>query len=137
MVAPETRNERTIRRLFETVINGQQYEQIQEYCQQDVVLNRPGGRRVVGRDAYAQHYRELHGVFPDLATDLTDLVADRERVATRFLVTGTHEGELMGVSASGNSVEFAAQILFRLADGRVTEEFHQSDWQAVESQIRE
>ena len=137
MVAPETRNERTIRRLFETVLNGQQYEQIPEYCQQNVVLNRPGERRVVGREAYAEHYRELHGVFPDLATDLTDLVADRERVATRFLVTGTHEGELMGVSASGNCVEFAAQILFRLADGCVTEEFHQSDWQAVESQIRE
>jgi 23S rRNA A2030 N6-methylase RlmJ len=33
-------------------------------------------------------------------------------------------------------VRFAAQVLFRLADGAVTEEFHQSDLDHLRAQLR-
>jgi predicted ester cyclase len=137
MAGPKRRNERTIRWLFDEVINGKQYDRIPRYCTPDVAMHRPGGVVIEGRDAYANHYRELHAAFPDFEAALTDVVADSERVATRLVVTGTHEGELLGVAPTGTRVRFSAQVLFRLADGTVTAEFHQSDRTSLREQLRE
>jgi predicted ester cyclase len=136
MATPAQQNERTVRGLFETVINGTQYDRLGEFCSPDVVMNRPGGAAAIGLDEYEDQYRELHRTFPDLEATLTDVVSDERRVATRFTVTATHEGELLGIEATGTRVTFPAQILFRLGDGTVVEEFHQSDRTTLRKQLR-
>lgn len=128
-------NERTVRGLFEDVINGQEYDRIARYCAPDVVVHRPGGVVTDGREDYEAHYRELHAAFPDFEATLLDVLADSDRVATRFSVTGTHEGDLFGVAPTGNRVRFPAQVLFRLEDGAITEEFHQSDRLGLHAQL--
>lgn len=127
MTTPRERNELAVRELFDEVINGQEYDGIRRHCSPDVVLHRPGGAVVVGHDGYETHYRSLHTAFPDFEATLTDVVADTDRIATRFRVTGTHEGKLLDIPPTGTEVQFSAQILFRLTDAMVTEEFHQSD----------
>jgi predicted ester cyclase len=136
MATPAQQNERTVRGLFETVINGTQYDRLGEFCSPDVVMNRPGGAVAIGLDEYEDHYRALHRTFPDLEAALTDVVSDGTRVATRFTVTATHEGELLGIEATGTRVTFPAQIMFRLGDGTVVEEFHQSDRTTLRKQLR-
>lgn len=128
-------NERTVRGLFEDVINGQEYDRVSRYCAPDVAMHRPGGVVTVGRDDYESHYRELHAAFPDFEATLSDLLADTDRVATRFVVTGTHEGELLGIAPTGRRVQFPAQVLFRLDEGTITEEFHQSDRRSLRTQL--
>lgn len=130
----ERSTERTVRRLFEDVINGQQYDRLPRYCSPDVVMHRPGGVVLEGLDAYEEHYRRLHAAFPDFEATLEAVVADGDRVATRLSVTGTHREELLGIDPSGNRVAFGAQIMFHL-DGTVVEEFHQSDHTALREQL--
>lgn len=137
MVSPAERNEQTVRSLFEEVINGKRYDRIAHFCAPDVEMNRPGGRVRVGRDDYERHYRKLHTAFPDMEANLTDVVADETRVATRFVVTGTHDGELFGTAPTGKTVRFPAQVLFRFDDGAIVEEFHQSDRLVLRDQIEE
>jgi predicted ester cyclase len=117
------------------VVNGQAYDPITEYCRPDVKMHRPGGDVVDGRDAYADHYRVLHDAFPDLTAEVTDLVAGSTQVATRFIVTGTHKGELLDHPPTGTVVRFPAQVLFRLSDGTIREEFHQSDRARLSRQL--
>jgi predicted ester cyclase len=137
MTDPGRQNERTIQQLFDEVVNDQQYDRIPRYCAPEVLMHRPGDVVIEGREAYASHYQKLHAAFPDFEATLTDVVADSERVATRLVVTGTHDGELLGVAPTGTRVRFSAQVLFRLADGTVTAEFHQSDRTSLREQIRE
>ncbi len=132
--APQA-NERTVRGLFEDVVNGGEYGRISRYCAPDVVVHRPGGVVTVGREDYDAHYRELHAAFPDFEAALSDVVVGADRVATRFSVTGTHEGELLGIAPTGTRVQFPAQVLFRLAEATVTEEFHQSDRRRLRAQL--
>jgi predicted ester cyclase len=132
----ERRNERTVHQLFEDVLNGQKYERVSDYCLGDVQLHRPGGVVISGTDAYEDHYRDLHRRLSDFQATLSDVVVDAECVATRFSVTGTHHGELLGVPATGTRVEFSAQILFRFADGHVGEEFHLSDRATLREQLQ-
>jgi steroid delta-isomerase-like uncharacterized protein len=131
------RTEQVVRSLFETVINGQEYEAIEQYCRPDVTLHRPGDVVEEGRDAYEQHYRNLHTVFPDFDATLTDVVADGTTVVARFTVTGTHEAPLFGMPATGTTVQFSAQILFRFEDGAILAEFHQSDRTHLREQLRQ
>jgi len=130
----EQRNARIVRRLFEEVINGQRYDRIPEYCAEDVLVHRPGNVVLEGVDAYTEHYRRLHAALGDFEARLEDVVVDGDRVATRFSVTGTHEGELLGVAPTGTQVAFTAQVMFHL-DGEIVEEFHHSDRTSLREQL--
>ena len=44
---------------------------------------------------------------PDAELEVEVLVAEGDRVVTRWTGTGTHEGELMGIPATGNRVTVA------------------------------
>lgn len=98
-------------------------------------MHRPGNTSIEGQEAYENHYRALHDALPDLEATLTDVLVDEDRVATRFVVVGTHDGTLLGVEPTGTRVRFSAQVLFRLSDGTITEEFHQSDRTSLRAQI--
>jgi len=137
MTNPEQRTEQVVRSLFESVINGQAYETIEQYCSHDITMYRPGDTVEEGHDAYEQHYRNLHRVFPDFDAALTDVVADDTTVGTRFTVTATHDAPLFGIPATGTTVQFSAQILFRFEDGVIATEFHQSDRTHLREQLRQ
>jgi hypothetical protein len=50
------------------------------------------------------HYASLLKGFPDMRIDVDDLIADGEKVVHRFLFSGTHRGEFLGLPPSGKSV---------------------------------
>lgn len=124
---PASANEQVVRTLVADVLNGQRYGVVPEHCREDVVMHRPGGVEAVGLDAYVDHYRGLHRAFPDFEATIEDAVADAGRVAVRLRLTGTHEGDLLGVAPTGTRVSFTAQVLYDLRAGRVAEEWHESD----------
>jgi len=50
------------------------------------------------------HYTSLLKGFPDMRVDIDDFIAEGEKVVQRFIFSGTHKGEFLGVPASGKSV---------------------------------
>jgi steroid delta-isomerase-like uncharacterized protein len=58
-----------------------------------------------GRDAFVAYYKMILAGLPDLRFELLDVVAEGDRVAARARMLATHEGELMGIPASGHRVE--------------------------------
>jgi predicted ester cyclase len=48
-----------------------------------------------------------------------------------FEMTATHSGPLLGVPATGNRVEMTNAALFRIADGRIVEEWPRTDMLAL------
>jgi steroid delta-isomerase-like uncharacterized protein len=133
----EHENERVVRTLIADAVNGKRYGTVSEHCHDDVVMHRPGGDEEVGVDAYVAHYRRLHDAFPDFDARVRDVLADEDRVAVRLELTGTHEGELLGITSTGRSVNFTAQIIYRLRDGQIAEEWHESDRLGLLQQLDE
>ncbi len=64
---------------------------------------------------------------PGVRHQLHDLVAEGERVAVRLEAVGTHGGDFLGVPASGRPLRVAAINLFRVQDGRLTDQWLQLD----------
>lgn len=59
--------------------------------------------------------------FPDATLEIEDMLAEGDRVATRWTAAGTHEGEFMGVEPTGNEVEIEGFEINRLEDGQIVE----------------
>jgi predicted ester cyclase len=66
-------------------------------------------------------FARLHRVFADLHITVEDLIAEGDKVVARNSVTGTHQGEYMGVHPTGKSVTYNEIFIFRFVSGRIAE----------------
>lgn len=75
---------------------------------------------------HAQGMAEARGwrdAFPDLNITVDKQVAEQDMVAVRWTARGTNTGTGNGIPATGRAVEMTGTTLFRLADGRIAEEW--------------
>jgi predicted ester cyclase len=70
-----------------------------------------------------------HNAFPDLRVTIEDQVAEGDRVATRWTVSGTHLGEMMGAAATGNQVTFTGTQTDHISGGKLVESW--SNWDTL------
>lgn len=64
----------------------------------------------------------MRAAFPDLRTEIEDLVVDGDRLAVRWRSTGRHTDTFMGVPATGRPVEVSGATFARFDGDTVTEE---------------
>lgn len=77
----------------------------------------------------------FYAAFPDLEQTIDDAFADEEKAAVRYTVTGTHQGELMGLAPTGKQVAVSGMMTFRIAGGKVEEASCIIDQMALMQQI--
>ena len=83
------------------------------------------------RQLAAMFYR----AFPDLRVEVGHLVAEGDLVADHVTVSGTHQGEFMGVPATGKRVAFTGTNINRIANGKIAEHWGNSDQLALMQQL--
>ena len=64
---------------------------------------------------------------PDFRVDCQDLVAEDDRVVARWVGTGTHRASMFGEVPTSRAVALHGITIFRIADGRIAE-----DWEAMD-----
>jgi steroid delta-isomerase-like uncharacterized protein len=52
---------------------------------------------------------------------VNEMVAEGEKVVTRFVWTGTHHGVFLGIPATGNRVEVKGVVIDRLENGKMAD----------------
>jgi steroid delta-isomerase-like uncharacterized protein len=77
----------------------------------------------------------FHMAFPDLKVSVDRVHAMGDRVAGRLFEEGTHQGEFLGVGASGKAVDFTKIGLFRIENGKIAESWYEFDSLRVMQQI--
>ena len=77
----------------------------------------------------------LKGI-PDLSVAIEALVATEDRCAASFVYTGTHQGVLLGVPATGKTLRFTSCDIFRVAGGKIAEHWGMGDIAGVLAQIK-
>jgi steroid delta-isomerase-like uncharacterized protein len=74
-----------------------------------------------GRDTLRRGLQGLRAAFPDLTFTVEDTVTERDKVAVKTTMRGTHQGPFAGVPASGNRVEVGGCDVLRVRDGKIVE----------------
>ena len=75
------------------------------------------------------------GAFPDLKVTYDDVIAEGDKVVMRVTNSGTHKGDMMGIPASGKSVNFAEIHIVRMVDGKFAEHWGLEDSMTMMQQI--
>jgi SnoaL-like polyketide cyclase len=88
-----------------------------ELVDPDAVIRTPLPIGATGADALKQVWAMLREVYPDLHLRVEDLIAEDDKVVGRTTVTATHQGEFMGVAATGKPVTYNEIFIFRCAAG--------------------
>jgi steroid delta-isomerase-like uncharacterized protein len=98
-----------------------------EYLADDFVDHDPPMGGPADREGMRQAAAMFRGAFPDWHSDLGFLVAEGDLVVELFTASGTQQGEILGVPASGRTVSLPGINIWRVRDGRVTERWGRLD----------
>ena len=72
---------------------------------------------------------------PDAQIAVHGSLAERDLVASRWTITGTHRGEFQGAPPTGRQVTMSGIDISRVVDGKVAEHWAQFDFLGVLQQI--
>jgi steroid delta-isomerase-like uncharacterized protein len=71
----------------------------------------------------------IHNAFPDAQVTIEDQVAEGDRVVSRYTVSGTHQGEIMGAGPTGKLVTHTGHQTDRISGGKIVESW--TNWDAL------
>ena len=121
--------EALVSRFFDEFCNGRRAEVADEIIAEDYVAHGPQSPPAEGPDGV----RARVGVYQDAVDghwDVQELMSTGDdRVVARWIGRGTHRGELMGLEPTGKPIEVEAISVFRIADGKIAEEW--TVWDAL------
>lgn len=107
----------------------------------------------LGSESYTEHEEPMPGqpsgldgirfyvdtfrkAFPDIKVKTIEpTMVDGDLEAARIVLTGTHQGELMGIAPTGNTVEFGGIDIIRVQDGKAMEHWGATDMLKLMQQI--
>jgi steroid delta-isomerase-like uncharacterized protein len=70
----------------------------------------------------------FRSAMPDLRVIIEDTIAEGDKVAVRYTLEGTHEGELFGVPPTGKRLSIQSIAVERVSEGRIRDH-----WRVTES----
>lgn len=74
-----------------------------------------------------QGFAMMREGFPDAEAVIEDLIAEGDKVVSRYVFRGTHNGPFMGIPATGKQVEMGGIEVVRFFEGRMVEHWEQFD----------
>lgn len=99
------RNKATMRR-FETAINTADARLIEELVYKDAPFLTPASPELLyGGKGYLSIVLWMRAGFSDVQWKLEEMVADEEKAAVRWTLTGTHDGDFLGLAATGTKIK--------------------------------
>ncbi|WP_227352869.1 ester cyclase [Haladaptatus salinisoli] len=118
--ARQERNKKLARRIPEDVFAEGNLDLLDELYAEDAVEHTPFGEQR-GRAAIRESFEGFLAAFPDITQTVEDVVAEGDTVAVRITSRGTHEGEFVGIEATGKEIEVQQTAFVRIEDGKIAE----------------
>jgi steroid delta-isomerase-like uncharacterized protein len=114
-----------VKRLHELWNTGE-IERIGEVYAADFVAHFPPSSEHPRREGLAgvrMGITRVRTAFPDWFEHVEDLIHAGDKVVTRYTSTGTHRGPFWGIAPTGRAVSVAEISIYRIANGRVAEQW--------------
>jgi steroid delta-isomerase-like uncharacterized protein len=113
-------NREVVQRVVD-MINEGKLAQVEDLYTSNFVNHDPGAPDVCDRATLMQLFAAWKTAFPDGRATIEDMIAEGDQVAKRWTYHGTHNGEFLGIPATGKEFAITAITIYRLSGGRVAE----------------
>ncbi len=125
-----------VKTFIEEVINSGNLEKVDELVAPDHVNNDPTAPdHAPGAEGIKELISAYRAGFPDLHFETGQMFAVDGKVAHHWIMTGTHEGEFMGIEPTGNKVEAMGVEINHVENGKIKESWTVSDALTVMQQL--
>lgn len=128
-------DESVVRAFLGAIGNGVDVETASTYLAEGFTAHVVGMADLQGIDAWKQMAGSFQTAFPDLKLEITELAAAGDLVCARWHWTATHKGELMGIPASGNSLQAEGAGFYHVRDAKIVSEWLIEDMLTVMQQV--
>lgn len=115
------KNKALIRRGFEEEWNQGKLDIIAEIFVTDLVCHSGGNPDITSQEGWKQFVITFRDAFPDIHFTIEDQIAEGDMVATRWKFTGTHKGELMGITPTNRQVTVTGTNIYRFVGSKIAE----------------
>ena len=120
-------NKKIIRRVFDELYNQGNLDVADEIYSAEYIWHNVSGPDVHGAEGMKEHVALVRSGFPDIKITAEDMIAEGDKVVTRWKIVATHKGEFEGIPPSDVQVKFTGILISRIADGKVVEDWENSD----------
>lgn len=129
-------NKALTRRLVEEAFTAGRLEVVDELIARDYVGHDPSlPEDARGPEGVRELIAGYRAAFPDIRVTVEDQIAEGDMVVTRWAATGTHQGELMGMPATGKQGTVTGITIDRIADGKIVESWDNWDTLGLMQQL--
>jgi|SRR6478752_1139756 predicted ester cyclase len=122
-------------RAYDTTFNKRDPVGAREYYAADYVGHMPHHQGPTGIDELEADGNNILAAFPDVTVTFLDAFGAGDRLVVRHLLTGTHQGALMGIPPTGKEIALSGTDIYRFVDGKIAEEWAQPDLFGLLSQL--
>jgi steroid delta-isomerase-like uncharacterized protein len=114
-------NKAAARKVYDAFNSGE-VDSLDDVVAADSVDHDPQNPRAAeGREGLKKQIAMYREAFPDLHLTVEDQIAEGDMVVSRWTATGTHQGDLPGIPASGKSTTVTGIGIDRFEDGMIVE----------------
>jgi steroid delta-isomerase-like uncharacterized protein len=143
--APQTRARRKERSMSEAnkekarrsweIVNQRDPDLIEEIYPPDFVWHEPD-QDIRGYEQAKQFVSTFFAALPDINITVEDVIAEGDKVVTRYAIRGTHQGETEDFGPpTGRQMELKGITIHRFEDGKIVEEWEAYDNLSVLQQL--
>jgi steroid delta-isomerase-like uncharacterized protein len=127
MTSSLEQNKDLMRRYIEEVWNKGDFDFVDKNFSADFVNHGTLPGQPSDRDGIKWVIRNTRNAIPDLYLSIEDMVAEGDKVVTRWLAKGTHKGDFMGAKPTDNKISVSSIVIDRIKDGKIVEAWSNRD----------
>ena len=128
-------NKALTRRIYEEIVNQKNLDIVDEVFAPDHVEHMPPNPDIHGSEGMKQFFAMLFAGFPDIQFTVEDQIAEGDMVATRWINTGTHQGEFMDIPPTEAQAVTTGVCIFRIENGVIVEDWTYADFLGLMQQL--
>ena len=126
-----------VHRYLDEVVNTGNLDAARNLFTADHVAHYAGFPALHGHEDWKQLTSVSYNGFPDTHTTFEDEMAVGDKVIVRYTVRATHKGDFMNIPATNKPVKYSGIAIFRIANGKIAEQWQEADTIGLMQQIGE
>lgn len=128
-------NNIALQQKFGEAVNTGNLEKLRDLVAETCMEHDPAPDQQAGPQGYIDFFSTMRSAFPDFKLEVIQLVADEDNVSFAYTATGTHQGEFMGLPATGKSFSARGLQISRFENGKMVERWGSSDELGILKQL--
>jgi predicted ester cyclase len=124
-------NERLVEAFLPDVINQHHGDHAANYLNPTMQWSGGTVGTITGSANVAGLFAGVVAAFPDAHITIDDIFGQGDQVVVRVVVSGTQQGAILGIPASGRHVQWDGVDVYRLSHGKISNIWAGDDWTAI------